>query len=189
MTKSETSFVGTSLVTPRLVLEATRAAHAPGLWAAIEPSRRELEPWLVWAQDASPASVAGFTEQAEKEWRDSASWVFTILLDDEPVGSVGLNGHKPLLATAELGYWMRTSEGGRGLMTEAAAAVVGWGFDEARLHRIELRASPLNGPSLRVAEKIGFKREGIARSACRGSDGWHDVVLFGLLESDERLRP
>ncbi len=175
------------IVTARLVLEPTQRSHASGLWEAIESSLPELLPWMSWAVDSSPANVERFAEEAQRGWQEKSGWAFTILHEDRPVGVLGLNGYKPLLAMAELGYWISTSHTGRGLMTEAASAVVDWGFEVMGLHRIELRASPDNIDSVRVAEKIGFKHEGIARLACRGSEGWHDIILFGLLDGDERL--
>lgn len=175
------------IVTARLVIEPTQPSHASGLWEVIESSLPELLPWMSWAADSSPANVERFIQEAQRGRQEKSGWAFTILHDDCPVGVVGLNSHKPLLAMAELGYWIGTSVAGRGLTTEAASAVVDWGFDVMRLHRIELRASPDNMGSVRVAEKIGFRREGIARLACRGSEGWHDIILFGLLDGDERL--
>ncbi len=144
---------------------------------------------MAWAADSSLSTVGSFTTEGEKGWADGTSWPFTILLDGVPSGTVGFNSYKPMLATSELGYWIATSLAGNGYMTEAAAAVVDWGFTSLGLHRIELRASPDNGSSLRVAEKVGFKQEGLARGACRGSEGWHDVLTFGLLDEDPRLLP
>jgi RimJ/RimL family protein N-acetyltransferase len=177
------------IVTPRLTLEPTSPSHAEGVWAAIEPSLPELRPWMSWAMDSSLSTVERFTIEADEGWSNGTSWPFTILKDGVVGGVVAFNGYKPVLSTTELGYWIATSLAGYGLMTEAAAAVVDWGFATLGLHRIELRAAPGNINSVRVAEKVGFQREGVARSACRGSEGWHDVVTFGLLDEDPRLLP
>ncbi|MFN2489915.1 MAG: GNAT family N-acetyltransferase [Actinomycetota bacterium] len=56
-----------------------------------------------------------------------------------------------------------------------------FGFVELRLHRIELQAAEGNGASIRVAQKLGFVREGLRRAAGRGIDGRHDEYIFGLL--------
>ena len=73
-------------------------------------------------------------------------------------------------------------------MTEAVSAVVEWGFDKLGLHRIELHAGLRNVASVRVAEKVGFHREGLLRDGSKGSQGYYDVYVFGLLESDQRRR-
>lgn len=74
-------------------------------------------------------------------------------------------------------------------MTEAASAVVSFAFDAAGLHRIGLEAAPGNKASIRVAEKLGFQREGLQREAGRAVSGWLDLWLFGLLHGDPRLFP
>jgi RimJ/RimL family protein N-acetyltransferase len=68
------------------------------------------------------------------------------------LGSIGLRWDAPESA-AEVGYWIRRDVRGRGLMTRAVAA------------RVFLRADHENVASCRVAEKAGFTREGVMRSA------------------------
>jgi RimJ/RimL family protein N-acetyltransferase len=85
-----------------------------------------------------------------------------------------------------LGYWLATTFTGRGLTTEAASAVVALGFEELSLHRIQLHAGTKNGASQRVAEKLGFKKMGMVREACRGADGFYDCYVYDLLSTDPR---
>ena len=174
-----------ALFTDRLMLEPTGPDHAEGLIAAKGLSVDELTPWLVWAVDEDPNATRAFALACEQEW-DVTAWTFTVLLDGEIIGSVGINRFDPMLSTANLGYWLRTDVAGRGLMTEAAAAVVEFAFGELGLHRLELHAAPDNIASVKVAEKLGFKRGGVLRDGSKGSDGWHDVLVFDLLEHDPR---
>jgi len=111
---------------------------------------------------------------------------FAIVLADAPVGVVSIMRGDPRVGYAEIGYWIESGVAGRGFMTEAVSALVGYGFDELGLHRLELRAARGNIASIRVAEKLGFQREGVAREASRAASGWLDMELFGLLESDPR---
>jgi RimJ/RimL family protein N-acetyltransferase len=90
------------------------------------------------------------------------------------------------LRRAELGYWIRSDLAGRGLTTEAASAIVAFGFDVVGLHRIELHAAPGNAGSIRVAEKLGFQFEGLARHAGFAESRWQDMNIYGLLETDPR---
>ena len=71
-------------------------------------------------------------------------------------------------------------------MSEAAAAVIEFGFNELGMHRIELEAGVGNDASIKVAEKLGFKREGLARQAGWAGNGYYDTVRFGLLSTDPR---
>ena len=162
--------------------------RAEDIWKAVEASLPELRPWMAWAPTADLASTRSFADGEARAW-GSSSWTFTILVDEDVAGGVGLDRHDPLLATAQIGYWIRSDLSGRGLMTEAAALVVDFAFRELKLHRLELHAAPANVGSIRVAEKLGFSRGGVLRDGSRGEAGFHDVLVFDLLESDDRPKP
>jgi ribosomal-protein-serine acetyltransferase len=156
------------------------------MWAAVEASLPELRPWMAWAVDDTHGSNKDFLEMCEAMWSKDQGWTFTIFHNGEVAGTVGLAGHEPLIRSAELGYWIRTDLARRGLMTEAAAAVVDFGFKEVRLHRVELHAGVENLRSIRVAEKLGFQRVGMIRDGSRGEGGWYDCYVYDLLETDAR---
>ena len=59
-------------------------------------------------------------------------------------------------------------------------------FGELNLHRIEAACIPSNTPSIRVLEKCGFCREGLARRYLCINGVWQDHLLFGLLHEDFR---
>ena len=176
----------TILSTKRLTLEPLGAQHAPDLWEATVRSMEELKPFMSWADTASFETTLAFASGGGLQWDAGAGMMFAIVMEEVAVGTIGFAQHAPLAGHAELGYWLRSDLCGGGLMTEAASAVVEYGFAVLGLHRIELRAAPANVGSVRVAEKLGFRREGTLRHGARGAGGWHDVEIFGLLESDGR---
>jgi RimJ/RimL family protein N-acetyltransferase len=73
---------------------------------------------------------------------------------------------------------------GRGLATEAARAILTFGFEAMELHRVEAMVDPENLASLRVLEKLGFVREGRTREDYRFEDQFRDTVRLGLLRLD-----
>ncbi|MFE1835801.1 GNAT family N-acetyltransferase [Streptomyces sviceus] len=79
---------------------------------------------------------------------------------------------------------------GRGLGTEATRLVVGYGFEQLGLHRIELEVYRHNSRALRVYEKAGFTVEGVRREADLRDGEWVDWVVMGLLDREwAALRP
>jgi [ribosomal protein S5]-alanine N-acetyltransferase len=88
-------------------------------------------------------------------------WVWAITTDDSDV-LTGVVGLTPEDGTdgAELGYWLAKPHWGRGLMTEAAGAVLSFGFDSLHLSRITSGYLEENFASGRVLEKLGFLRTG-----------------------------
>jgi ribosomal-protein-serine acetyltransferase len=138
--------------------------------------------------NASLDETKRFAERAERGWLDGTEWDFVITEAGEAIGNIGLNRFIPLWRTCNVGYWMRSDRCGRGYMTEAASAAVEFGFTRVNAHRIELSASPDNPGSWRIAEKLGFRREGVLRDACWAGRGFMDMYMYGLLATDARPR-
>ncbi|MCU1589606.1 MAG: putative ribosomal N-acetyltransferase ydaF [Frankiales bacterium] len=87
----------------------------------------------------------------------------------------------------EIGYlacpWARS----QGFVTEAVQAMARWALTDLGLHRVELRIATGNAASLRVAEKAGFLREGVARRAGYIHAGRVDLAIFSLVQADLSL--
>lgn len=136
------------VTTARLRLEPMGPGPAEELWRATEASLLELRPWMFWAGEAGRGSTRAFTEGAVEEWEAGVGYHFAIRDGDGIAGAMGIE--VPVRRLGELGYWVASSRAGRGYATEAGSAVVAFGFDESQ----------------RVAEKLGFRREGMLRGGC-----------------------
>jgi RimJ/RimL family protein N-acetyltransferase len=172
------------LRTARLLLEPIGPEHAEAMWTATETSLEELSRWMLWAVDTTREGTETFAAEAEREWKEGAGFHFAILRDGDLAGALGLEVRAPINRIGEIGYWIRSDLAGRGLVTEAAEAVVAFGFEVLGLYRLELRAGVGNGASQRVAEKLGFRREGTLRKGCPGGPEPYDCYLYGLLLED-----
>jgi RimJ/RimL family protein N-acetyltransferase len=73
---------------------------------------------------------------------------------------------------------------GRGIGTEATRLIVGYGFDQLGLHRIQLEAYGHNHRALRVYEKAGFVVEGVRREVQVRDGEWVDEVVMGILDRE-----
>jgi RimJ/RimL family protein N-acetyltransferase len=87
---------------------------------------------------------------------------------------------------AEVGYWLDAGWEGRGLITRAVTATLDWAFGPLGLRRVKLGALASNERSIAVAERLGFRREGLFRAAVVMSDVEYDVVGYGLLAREWR---
>ena len=127
------------------------------------------------------------TADDETAWYESLSDGDDVHLlacvDGDPVGTLGLNDVDERVGCAELGYWIAPEYHGRGYATAASRLLVGYAFDERRLHKVVARAYEFNDASRRVLEKVGFEREGTFRDEAFVDGGHVDVYRFGLLES------
>jgi ribosomal-protein-alanine N-acetyltransferase len=101
------------------------------------------------------------------------------------VGAIGLR-FEPEHDRAELGYWIGKPYWGRGYATEAARALVQYGFDRLGLHRIYARHLTRNPASGNVLHKIGMTHEGHRRQHEKKWGIREDDELYGMLKDDPR---
>ena len=92
---------------------------------------------------------------------------FHLFHQGEICGIVRLNYFEWENHKAAIAYLLDEAHTGRGIATRAAQAVLAFGFRNLGLNRVELRCAVTNTPSLRIAERLGFTREGELREA-----GW-----------------
>ena len=148
-------------------------------WIAIEISNENVHRWLTgppypfnksdaldWIADQAP-ECGVFVIQAQR-----------------PVGVVGLQN---LAGSYGLGYWLRETEWGKGIMTEAAQAAVDWHFSK-RDDKIHSGHLPRNHGSRRILENLGFRRTEVRKdySPFFGED--IDVQKLTLTRADWELR-
>lgn len=161
-------------------------------WAELRAmSRDHLTPWEPqWQRDElSRSSYRRRVRHYQREAREDLGYAFLIFseADDQLVGGLTLsNVRRGVTQAGILGYWIGKPFVGRGYMTEAVRAAVGFAFDNLHLHRLEAATMPSNVASIRVLEHNGFRREGFARQLLKINGVWEDHVLHGLLSGDER---
>jgi ribosomal-protein-alanine N-acetyltransferase len=87
--------------------------------------------------------------------------------------------------TYEIGWVFNPAYHRQGYATEAAAALLAYGFEQLRLHRIIATCQPENPASYRVMEKIGMRREGWFRKCIyRGEAHWWDELFYAILDEE-----
>ena len=125
-----------------------------------------------------------FLSKREESYEETGSPQFAIThKDGKFIGGIGMTLHKQH-ESAELGYWIGKIYWSRGYCTEAARAVVKYGFEEMGLNRIYATHFSRNPASGRVMQKIGMKHEGHLRQNVKKWDKFEDMELYGILRSE-----
>lgn len=105
---------------------------------------------------------------------------------DELIGSIGLSEiMRGPLQSCFIGYSLDKEHNGKGYMTEAVKLAVDFAFKELKLHRIEAGVMPHNLGSIRVLEKAGFHKEGIARKNVHINGRWEDHQVLAIISEEE----
>ena len=169
------------LRTDGLILRPWRLEDAPAVTAACQDP--EIARWI-------PLIPTPYSEQDARQFLEDIvasedSYGFAVLdsATGELAGSIAIRLQR--FSTGHIGYWVAREARGRGVATAALKALCRWAVDELGLKRLELVTHPENLASQRVAEKAGFQREGVMRSALEHADGRRrDSVLFSLLPEE-----
>jgi len=146
------------LTTARLVLrefveDDWRALHA-------YESRADVTRYLPFeprSEDDARQYVQGIMVHAGETPRTVLD--FAITLDGTMIGRTGMRRKDDELRVAMLWFTIDPRHGGKGYVTEAAAALLRYAFEEVKLHRVYGECDPRNHASARVMEKLGMRRE------------------------------
>lgn len=170
-----------------ILIRPYREADAPLLYAAVRESIPEASQWLPWChENYSIEESRQFVSSREIASQGDEWYSFAVFYKDGQrfLGGVGLNFINRVHQVANLGYWVRSSETGKGVASRAARLAAQFGFAQLGLHRIEILAALPNLASQRVAERAGAVREGVLRKRLLIRGVPHDAVLFSLVSED-----
>jgi RimJ/RimL family protein N-acetyltransferase len=122
-------------------------------------------------------------EQTIRDWDDHkhAAFAVTDAASGEVIGAVSLRLLEDYAVQGSIGYWVAEKARGSGVATRALRLVSRWALLKLRLPRVQLVTDPANLPSQKVAERAGFKREGLLRAYIELQGRRRDCVMFSLL--------
>jgi len=139
----------------------------------LETMRERMQKWL-----EAPADAGGLPGRLAIVEKGTGVAVGTVILKRLP------DGEGRETADVEVGWHLRPDRWGRGYATEAARAMLAFGFGTLGLHRIFATCDPENRPSARVMEKVGMRYEGRMREHLLFRGTWRDSLLYAKLETD-----
>jgi RimJ/RimL family protein N-acetyltransferase len=133
-------------------------------------------------EDLACAWVTGAA--AERERGEGLELIIASAETDELLGAVGLLRFAWPHRAAELGYWVAPWARGAGVAVRASRLLAPWALRTLGLARISCEVDVENGASRRVAERAGFTREGVLRSAIEAKGRRWTLVVHSLLPED-----
>ena len=167
------------------VLRILAATDAVELFALVERNRERLGeylPWVHWTHQVS--DVEGFLETAGEQHESGRGFHGGIVIDGRLAGCAGMHPIDTIHRNVALGYWIDQAAEGKGLVTRATAELVRICFTDYNLHRVEIRCAEGNARSRAVAQRLGFREEGVLQGVELINGRWHNLRVFGRLASD-----
>ena len=169
----------------RLVLRALTQKYAPNVCEFYEKNYNRL---ALWEPNLSKHFLS--TDAMEKFMKadfkntllgNSIRYWFSFKNSpDKLIGAVNFQAFK----SCQIGYKIDKDCSGLGLTTEAVSCAISSLFADEGLHRIEALIAIDNIASIKLAEKLGFLREGISRECVNINSEWKDCYQYSLLNGE-----
>ena len=175
------------IITERLVLREFVIDDWPAVLAyQRDPRYLRFYPWTNRTEAQVRDFVEMFVQQQAERPRCKFQFAITFPNDDRVIGNCGIRCKPENDWEADIGYELAPEYWSRGYTTEAALAIVNFGFQMLKLHRISAWCIADNTASARVLEKVGMQLEGRLRENEYFKGRWWDTLLYGLLEREWR---
>ncbi len=176
-----------TITTQRLVLRPWKFGDDKALARGF--GSKKVRAWI----SEAPQGKYGLNEAREfikmaTENNGALYLAFTDKKSRELVGGGGFNKINFNQMSGEIGYWIAESQWGKGLATESTLAVMKYGFEKLKLHRISIVALENNEASLAVIRKCGFVPEGLHREDSQLEGKWAGTALFSMLAGEWKAK-
>lgn len=154
-----------TIETDRLILRAMRVLDAEDMYAYAK--REDVTRYLTWEPHPDIKHTKEYLTYVGQRYRtgDFYDWAIVCREDGRMIGSCGFTKFNFASDSAEIGYVLNPHDHGKGYGTEAVEAVLKFGFETLKLHRIEARFIQENIRSLKLMQRVGMTLEGYARES------------------------
>lgn len=178
--------------TDRLLLRLLRSTDQSAYMEMLDDSAEAWAPWNPAAPEGLSTSDR-FRHELDRGLRGAGAGTHLrlVALDHggRIVGLFSLNEIvRGVFESAYAGWQVRATDMGRGFGTEGVRALLDIAFapepDGLGLHRVQANIMPSNAASLRIAEKVGFRKEGEALRYLRIAGAWEDHAMFALTSEE-----
>ena len=151
-----------------------------------DPRYLQYYVWTNRDEEDVKAFLKPFIDQQDDKPRRKFQLAITLTETSELIGGCGIRRKPDNDWEADIGYELAPEHWGNGHATQATRAMVAYGFQELKVHRVSSWCIADNTASVAVLERAGLKLEGRLREIDRFKGRWWDYLLYGLLEEEWR---
>jgi ribosomal-protein-alanine N-acetyltransferase len=171
------------ITTERLILREFKESDWPDVLAyQSDPLYLRYYHWTDRTPEAVQEFVRMFLANQEQQPRIKFQLAVTLKSSQRLIGNCGIRMKAADAHEGDIGYELSPKHWGHGYATEAARAIVEFGFTQLGLHRIWSWCIAENVGSARVLQKLGMQAEGRLRENEYFKGRWWDTLLFGMLD-------
>ncbi|WP_339898103.1 GNAT family protein [uncultured Gilvimarinus sp.] len=169
----------------RIRLQAVQDTDTQQLYSTIDKNRRHLSAWMSWVNDTNAvADSEFFLSVVRRQHEQALSLHLAIYYDHTLCGVCGFNALNNNQKAGAIGYWLAEAYQGKGIMTRCVNELLNIGFNELRLHKIEIRCAEHNYKSRAIAERLGFLYEATLRDCEWLYDRYVNHAVYSKVASE-----
>lgn len=159
--------------------------QAETIYALMDKNRARIRQYFGWMDHFQTVDDwRAFVAEAKEDFAQGIRLPLSIFYQGQIVGDVMLTQIDRRARAAEISYWLDEDHTGKGIMTRVVKAVIEYAFRVMNFNRIVIRCAPDNTASCGVAERLGFRHEGVLRQDEWLYDHFTDLNLYAMLKQD-----
>lgn len=173
-----------TIKTERLILRRIKVSDYKEMFANWANDERVTR-YVSWNPHKTPKETKRLLRKWCRGYRKDNTYSWAIEYEGKLIGNISVVNIKEKHESMEIGYCMGFDYWNKGIMTEAAKAVIDYLFTEVGVNRVEIRHAVKNPGSGRVAQKCGLTLEGIKKESYKSSGGeFLDIAEYGILRKE-----
>ncbi|RXE49288.1 GNAT family N-acetyltransferase [Chromohalobacter israelensis] len=177
------------LISEAIELQLLDKKHVDELFQLVDTNREHLREWLPWINaNTSPTDTESFVSSAISQHESGKGPQYAVFYEATMCGVCGFHPFDVTNKIGGIGYWLSQAYIGKGIMTSSVKALIGTGFQEYGLNRIEVACATGNGSSRAIPERLGFTLEGELREREYLYGRYVDHAIYSMLASEFLLR-
>jgi len=168
-----------------LVLKKLGEESAGAIFEVINRNRHYLRKWLPFVDNTwKIEDTEMFIKSVLAGGGPKRDIVFEICYQDKFAGLIALKEVDRWNKKTEIGYWLDPDLENKGITTRCCRALIECAFKKMAMHRIQIKVGIGNVQSSRIAEKLGFRLEGIERAGEKFPDHYLDLEVYSILRKE-----
>lgn len=154
------------------------------IFNAIDSNRAFLRKWLPFVDQTKKLRHTALYVNSIVDDVEKTQEVFTIWVQDEFAGLIGIKDTDYQNKKTEIGYWLVEKYTGKGIMTKAVEWLISYIFNTLELNRIQIKCGVNNEKSAAIPKRFQFQFEGIERAGERHLYNFIDLEVYSLLKEE-----
>jgi len=168
-----------------LELELLDLRHRDELFLLVDHNRPYLREWMGWLDvSRTPDDTSRFLQAVIEKYKSGEGPQYGVLYRSFMCGVCGFNRIDKVNKIGSIGYWLGEAYSGKGVMTQAVAALLAIGFGQYKLNKIEIYCATENTKSRAVPERLGFHFDGVLRQNEHLYGKYVDHAVYSMLATE-----